>query len=143
MRSDVFGIGILSHTLVDNTRVELHCHRRADNLAQETRRVAGVVCCWGGGVGAVGGGCGHFVSDSFSFSVKRVRVCFKSQLIEDMWCSLGYAVDDASPPDPNLESAVGKRDFLFATRALTDCGAELRQDSVAMKVKATTSISRK
>lgn len=74
--------------------------------------------------------------------MKRVRVCFKFQLIEDMWCSLGYAVDDASPPDPNLESAVGKRDFLFATRALTDCGAELRQDSVAMQVMATTPISR-
>jgi hypothetical protein len=48
-------------TLVHNTRVELHRHRSANDLAEETRRVAGIVGCWGGGGGgAVGGRGGHF-----------------------------------------------------------------------------------
>lgn len=48
------------HTLVHNARVQLDRHRSADDLAEETRRVAGIICCWGGGsVGAVGGWCGH------------------------------------------------------------------------------------
>lgn len=47
-------------TLVDNTRVELHGHRSADDIAQEAR---GVVGCWGGGRGAVGCCGGHFTCD--------------------------------------------------------------------------------
>lgn len=46
------------HTLVDNARVQLDRHGSADDLAEEARRVAGIVCCWGsGGVGAVGSWC--------------------------------------------------------------------------------------
>ena len=52
------------HTLVNHARVQLDRHGSADDLAEETGRVAGVVCCWGsGGVGggAVGSWGGHFV----------------------------------------------------------------------------------
>ena len=53
--------GLQRLTLVDNTRVELDCHRGANDLAEETGRVAGIVCCWGGGGGgAVGSWGGHF-----------------------------------------------------------------------------------
>lgn len=53
------------HTLVDNARVQLDRHGSADDLAEETRRVAGIVCCWGsGGVGAVGSWCGHVFGDA-------------------------------------------------------------------------------
>ena len=48
-----------THTLVDNARVQFYCHGSTNDLAEETGRVAGVVCCWGGGVGAVGCGGGH------------------------------------------------------------------------------------
>ena len=53
--------GLQRLTLVDNTRVELDCHWCANDLAEETGRVAGIVCCWGGGGGgAVGSWGGHF-----------------------------------------------------------------------------------
>jgi len=57
-------------TLVHNTGVKLDCHWCADNLAEETRRVAGIVCCRsGGGGGAVGGRCGHFMGLSLAVCV--------------------------------------------------------------------------
>jgi hypothetical protein len=80
------GSGSQRLTLVHNTRVELDCHRSANNLAEETGRVAGIVCCWGGGGGgAVGSWGGHsrellfvvldvFDRPSFPFFLSFLRV---------------------------------------------------------------------
>jgi hypothetical protein len=74
------------HTLVNNTRVQLDSHRSADDLAEETRRVAGVVCCWSGGVGAVGSRwCGHFF-------LSRVRSLGLGGLSSFLWFDIGRAV---------------------------------------------------
>lgn len=55
------------HTLINNTRVQLDRHGSADDLAEETRRVAGIVCCRSSsGVGAVGSWCGHVLGDALS-----------------------------------------------------------------------------
>lgn len=59
-------------TLVDNTGVQLDCHWCADNLAEEARRVAGIVC-WGGVVGAVGSRGRHPVG---FYCVERVECVF-------------------------------------------------------------------
>ena len=73
------------HTLVNHARVQLDRHGSADDLAEETRRVAGVVCCClgsGGVVGAIGSWGGH----GFVF--------FGGALLLLFWCGVGDLVFD-------------------------------------------------